>query len=99
MGGFAFWKTNAPWPPQKAKPDHWVSFAVVSENWKLVANKDLSHAELYDLVADPYEKDNLTESQPEVSKDLLGKLGAWRATLPAKPTGDVFSKERADIKP
>ena len=38
-----FWKTVAPWPARKAKPDHWVSYAVVSQNWKLVANRDAFH--------------------------------------------------------
>lgn len=27
-----FWKFNSPWPAQKSRPDHWVSFAVVEKN-------------------------------------------------------------------
>ena len=90
-----FWKSSAPWPAQKAKPDHWVSYAVVDQNWKLVANRDAKYVELYDLVTDPYEKNDLKESRPEVVGNLLEKLAKWKATLPAKPTGKVFSAERS----
>lgn len=90
-----FWKMASAWPAQKTKPFHWVSWAVVDQNWKLLVNKDFSHWELYDIAADPLEKRDLNEEQPEVVKQLLQKLTAWKATLPAKPTGDVFSKERS----
>jgi arylsulfatase A-like enzyme len=90
-----FWKMGAPWPAQKAKPDHWVAYAVVDQNWKLASNRDSKYVELYDLVADPFEKNDLKESKPEVVLSLLDKLEKWKATLPAKPTGKVFSAERA----
>lgn len=90
-----FWKMQSRWPPRKNQPYHWVSWAVVNQHWKLLANQDHSHLELYDLSADPYEKSNLTESNPETAKQLLESLVAWQETLPAKPTGDVFSSERS----
>lgn len=93
-----FWKYPSRWPPSESKPDHWVSLAVAYDNWKLVTNSDSSHAELYDLVADPYEATDLSQSKPEVVKSLMEKLETWKATLPAKPTGDVFSSERATIE-
>ena len=92
-----FWKYPARWPPSESKPDHWVSLAVAHHNWKLVTNSDSSHAELYDLVADPYESTDLSQSKPEVVKSLLEKLETWKATLPAKPSGNVFSSLRATI--
>ena len=62
-----FWKAVAPWPARKSKPDHWVSYAVVSENWKLVTNGDAKHAELDDLIADrwrrPISKRNIRARQ------------------------------------
>ncbi|NNC89065.1 MAG: sulfatase-like hydrolase/transferase [Akkermansiaceae bacterium] len=91
-----FWKSNAPWPPQKNKPDHWVSYAVVHDHWKLVTNADTTHRELYDLAADPYEKTDLAAAQPEVVENLLTLLAEWKSTLPAKPTGAVFSAERSE---
>jgi N-acetylgalactosamine-6-sulfatase len=75
-----------------------VSYAIVDQNWKLVTNKDSSYVELFDLTADPYEKTDLKEKEPEAVKQLLGKLTDWQATLAAKPTGDVFSEERKQIK-
>ena len=89
-----FWKTVAPWPARKTKPDHWVSYAVVSKNWKLVANRDSKYVELYDLVADPMEKNDLTEKHPDTVNQLKKMLNQWQSTLPAKPTGDVFSNLR-----
>jgi len=89
-----FWKTVAPWPARKTKPDHWVSYAVVSKNWKLVANRDSKYVELYNLVADPLEKKDLKEKHPAKVSELKKMLTQWQETLPAKPTGDVFSNLR-----
>ncbi|MCH2582939.1 MAG: N-acetylgalactosamine-6-sulfatase, partial [Planctomycetes bacterium] len=93
-----FWKTVAPWPARKAKPDHWVSYAVVHQNWKLVSNRDGDYEELYDLVTDPLEKNDLKGRHPAVIKELAKMLEQWQATLPAKPTGSVFSNLRSGKK-
>lgn len=90
-----FWKMQSGWPMQKSRPHHWVSYAVVDQNWKLVANRDFSYQELFDIAADPYEKSDVKTHNPEAVKELLGKLAAWKATLPAKPSGNVFSAERS----
>lgn len=89
-----YWKMNHPWPAHKNQPDHWVSYAVVDQQWKLVANKDLTYVELYDLGSDPYEKSDLAKKNPEVVSQLIEKLQQWQKTLPEKPVGDVFSAER-----
>ena len=89
-----FWKALAPWPARKTKPDHWVSYVVVKQRWKLVANRNADHLELYDLLADPYEKNDLKAKNPKVVKELLRMLDQWQATLPAKPVGKVFSSLR-----
>jgi N-acetylgalactosamine-6-sulfatase len=93
-----FWKIGAAWPPRESKPDHWVSYAVASMQWKLVANNDLTHFELFDLEKDPLEKEDLKDEKPEVVKDLLAKIRKWKSTLPAKPTGNVFSNLRKSAK-
>ena len=90
-----FWKMASPWPAPKNRPYHWVSYAIVDQKWKLVTNEDSSHNELYDLAADPLEKIDQSDAQPEVVKQLLGKLEKWQATLPSKPSGAVFSGERS----
>jgi len=92
-----FWRTSAPWPAQEAKPDHWVSYVVVSEQWKLCLNRDLEYVELFDLVKDPLEKKNVASKQVKVVSRLKTKLNDWLASLPEKPTGDVFSSLRDQV--
>ena len=92
-----FWRYASPWPAPANAPDHWVSYAVVDQQWKLVANRDLSHTELYDLVQDPLEQKDLHGARPKVVDELLVKLKVWLSDLPAQPTGDVFSNERAAL--
>ncbi len=90
-----FWKMKGSWPIAENKPHHWVSYAIVDQQWKLVANNDSSYAELYDLANDPLEKNDLKDDKPEVVVELLKKIAQWKATLPGKPSGDVFSEERS----
>jgi len=90
-----FWKMNSHWPIQQARPHHWVSYAIVDQEWKLVTNKDSSYLELFNIVADPYEKKDVKDQQPDVVKRLLAKLADWKMTIPDKPTGNVFSDERS----
>ena len=89
-----FWKTVAPWPARKTKPDHWASYAVVNKNWKLVANRDSKYVELYDLVVDPMEKNDLKKKYPDAVNQLRKMLSKWQSTLPVKPSGNVFSNLR-----
>lgn len=92
-----FWKSQAPWPAQNGKPYHWVSWAIVDQNWKLMANKDMTHFELYDIAADPMEKTDLAAAKAEVASGLIDRIKAWQETLPEKPSGNVFSKERSEL--
>jgi len=90
-----FWKHDSPWPAPAHSPDHWVSYVIVDQKWKLVANQDSSHVELYNIAADPFEANDLKPQHPEVVRELLGQLATWKATLPEQPTGAVFSAERS----
>ncbi|MDA1078208.1 MAG: N-acetylgalactosamine-6-sulfatase, partial [Verrucomicrobia bacterium] len=65
----------------------------------LVANQDFSKCELYDLVADPLEKVELSKVQPEVVETLVKAIRDWIQTLPTSPSGPVFSSLRADPVP
>ena len=62
--------------------------AVRSGDHKLLEWYEDGKLELYDLKADPGQKDNLAEKQPELAKQLHAKLVAWRestgATMPTK---------------
>jgi arylsulfatase A-like enzyme len=94
-----FWKIGASWPPTKSRPDHWVAWAVVQNQWKLVANESLTYTELYEISADVAEAHNVSDAHPEVAASMLVKLKDWQATLPSKPTGDVFSNLRNSPAP
>lgn len=89
-----FWKsTNRFLDPEVS--EHWASYVIVSDKWKLLTNSDQSYIELYDIVADPLEITNLVDQHPETVESLKVKLSEWMATLPSKPTGNVFSNLRA----
>ena len=94
-----FWKAQSRWPAPKGRPHHWVSFAVVYKNWKLLSNNEFSHTELYDITANPFEKNDLTSKNPEITQQLIKKIKNWEATLPTQPTGKVFSAERGKLNP
>ena len=91
-----FWKMNSRWPPGKYQPYHWVSYAILDRKWKLASNTDGSYVELFDIVADPFEKKDLKGDNPEIVQQLLEKLEDWKKTLPARPTGRVFSELRSE---
>jgi arylsulfatase A-like enzyme len=64
--------------------------ALRSGKWKLAAAFDAKanpgRVELYDLAADPLERHNLAPSRPEVLRDLMRRLVAYRdAAAPALP--------------
>ena len=86
---------QSPWPIPKSRPYHWVSYAIVHQNWKLLTNRDATYSELYDITADPYEKADLSKEKPEVVKQLMQQIDDWKASLPESPSGDVFSSERS----
>ncbi len=89
-----FWKMDSKWPAPKSSPYHWVSYCVVFENWKLLANADSSYLELYDIVEDAYEKNDLRETQPQVVRQLTERLSQWKSTLPSQPDSKNFSSLR-----
>ena len=93
-----FWKMAGNWSKRKTQPYHWVSYAVVYENWKLLTNQDDSYSELYELATDPYERTDVKEQNPDVVPRLRKQIDQWKATLPKTPSGDVFSIERAKTR-
>ena len=76
---------------RSARPHHWTRWAVQFENHVLLTNDDGSTAELYNTLDDPLQQHDLATSQPDVVRTLQQQLDSWRSTLPASPTGDVFS--------
>jgi N-acetylgalactosamine-6-sulfatase len=61
------------------------TLAIREGKWKLLMNPDRSRVELYDIVNDPTEVDNLANQYPKVAEKLSKKVLAWRKTLPPGP--------------
>ena len=58
--------------------------AIHDRRYKLIMRKfearpEISPGELYDLETDPEEKNNVFESQPEMARQMGGKLAKWGA--------------------
>lgn len=52
--------------------------------WKLLCDYDGSRPELYDLIADPGETDNLVEAHPATVDTMMKQLLAWWNAMPKK---------------
>jgi len=72
------------------------AFAVVHKQWKMVADSELSKFELFDLVADPLESKEISTENQGVVEELKNLIMEWQKTLPATPSGPVFSALRAE---
>lgn len=53
-------------------------------NWKLIEFFEDERLELFDLKADPYERNDLAAAKPEKSAELLTKLKKWRKDVNAQ---------------
>ena len=89
-----FWKREVSWPASERKPEHWASYAVVHGKWKILISKGYEQIELYDIVADPLEQYDVTESQTKVVAEMLEQFKSWLTELPEAPDPETFSKFR-----
>jgi arylsulfatase A-like enzyme len=72
--------------------------AVRAGDWKLLEFYEQGRQELYDLKADVGEHHNRVADRPEVAKELLGKLRAWRESVGAqamRPNPDYHPNPQA----
>jgi arylsulfatase A-like enzyme len=72
--------------------------AIRAGDWKLIEFYEQGRQELYDLKADPGEHRNRIADKPEVARELLGKLSAWRDAIGArtmKPNPDYHPNPQA----
>ncbi len=60
--------------------------AVRDGEWKLLLNPDRSRVELYAIVRDPMQVDNVAGEHPDVVARLSEQALAWARTLPAGPS-------------
>lgn len=64
------------------KAYHMPSLAIREGDWKLFAQADGKGIELYNIMADPEERKNVAQQNPEVVARLLTTLQAWKKSLP-----------------
>jgi arylsulfatase A-like enzyme len=90
-------------PAKRAKPLMWEwrfrvfgdmvhkcpMLAIREGDWKLLMNPDRSRVELYDIVEDPTELDNVADRNAEVVGRLSRFVLEWQKTLPAGPVEAV----------
>ncbi|MEY2881273.1 MAG: hypothetical protein RLZZ15_3653 [Verrucomicrobiota bacterium] len=64
------------------------NLAVRDGPWKLLVNADSTgaDAELYNLLTDPAEANNLAAAQPDLARRLAAAALAWRKSLPTPPS-------------
>ena len=60
------------------------SSAIIKGNWKLIQYFENDQVELFDLVADPYELNNLAGQNQEKARELKNDLQSWRTKTGAK---------------
>jgi arylsulfatase A-like enzyme len=81
------------WRGTDDEPDWWPRLAVREGDWKLLFAPEAQRAELYNLVKDPNETEDLGESEPERVERMTRMALAWQATIPKAPPADCFSKQ------
>jgi hypothetical protein len=59
-----------------------------------LTSTDTTHVELYDVVTDPLERDDVATKQPDLVQRMRARLRDWQRSLPAQPSGEVFSSLR-----
>lgn len=73
------------WEYKFCNPGHhdlWPDLAVRQGDWKLLKNYKMDKAELFNIAADRFEKNDLLKQYPEKAKELEGLLLGWKARLP-----------------
>jgi len=79
-----FWKR----PPDRPglPEDRWPDLAIREGEWKLLIHEDGSRPQLYNLMRDRSESENLAAQRPEIVERLGKSVRAWNETLPKQAT-------------
>ncbi len=73
--------------------------AIRHGDWKLIEFFENGSLELFNLAADPRETQNLAETQPEKTQELLAMLQRWRTSVDAQIMTDNPAYDPAPTKP
>lgn len=87
--GTVFWQMDLYKNLQRhyPKPKPYSTEVARKGRWKLLALEGKPQ-ELFDIEADPFEKNNLIDEHPEIVRELAGELRAWLAEPRLSPYGD-----------
>lgn len=77
-----FWQWRTATNGQKPGDANWPAAAVRAGPWKLLRNTKINRVELYNIVQDAFEKQNLAGKHPGQVRELTQILDAWEGTLP-----------------
>lgn len=83
-----FWR-RPPDRPGTADEDN-PDLAVRDGRWKLLMNYDGSDVQLYDLIADEAEQNNLAQQNPDIAARLIEATTAWNTTMPVDAGNPTF---------
>jgi N-acetylgalactosamine-6-sulfatase len=62
--------------------NQWPENAIRYKEYKLYYNSEIERTELYNITKDPFEKNNLSDQNPDTVKELMGLLKEWKSGLP-----------------
>ncbi len=66
--------------------------AIREGDWKLLMNPDRSRVELYDILRDPTQLNNVADGHADVVERLAARVLAWQKTLPEGPLEPTAGK-------
>ncbi|WP_198034367.1 sulfatase family protein [Dyadobacter tibetensis] len=64
------------------RPLGWVSSAILDGEWKLLADEQRKHLELYHIATDQLESQDLSKKHPQKVEELLAMWDRWKLELP-----------------
>ena len=67
-------------------------------DWKLFVHRDTGKFELFNLMTDRNETQNIADQHPQIVAAMNTRVLAWKATLPDAPPADAVSPQRNKVK-
>ena len=68
----------------KHSGDDWPAWAMRDRQWMLVMDETQERRELYDVIADREQKNDLAGAEPERVKSMVAAINRWKAELPTE---------------
>lgn len=90
-----FWKASG----VGRDADNWCQWSMREGDWKIYADPEVKHIELYNLAKDRAEKSDVSKDNPETVARMKAQLLVWVATLPESPDPACVSTGLAPANP